>query len=1035
MVNRFTALVAALTLGAIVQTAAWATDLDDYCFRYDFSTGAKVFRGSDAVSKDPLTNTAINSGDREDLTVIAAEGPDGENSAAHPTSRGWSAGDKGQNLTMYGFLNDNDWTFAMSVRPGATQNGVLFSLGRRSVKERKGISICASSDPTKLIIDENKSNGSNAKSRHAQITLDNSIDVSRGFHTVVVVYKKAASGNAGTYSFYVDGVYQKDHTSLNYVFGGGFQFCNTCSGLTTGEVATDTDLNVAFRDVRFYSSAFSSADAKEYAALYPADALRPSASIRAYGVNAIDTGYLAKPTTRIAADFQYVVAETGTRIFGAGNTGSSALGCSLYIQGNNEYAHIFNNGYDWHYSSFQSFKANTRRAYADMNRPTGKTAIWQDGKTTTDNMYGSATVNADIMLPLFAECTGSATQNFSKALIYSIDIQESGTPVHFFAPHYDAMLGACFKDVITGELKGESMASTKTALSYTDGFGSSADYKYEGGTLYAKVYVEPAAAAEGTVTVSSGGMPLMPEADGYYWVAHGTTLTLSATPESGYAFAKWAGEKRIIKSGSVMTATITVGVDKAAQFEARFTPIEIFHASDGGYAASGERSAETTENPNDVDLVVTENAHGFNGVETAGSYMVNGSHSFSATTATSGIYGGTAVGYRLERWNRDAKAWEFVSYGGGNTFAYTNCAANGRMRLTWFWKQTGQVRKYGVGDYIQYDRPAGLLAHFDGILNAGANAAHETSPEAWVDLTGHFNLATNGAPVFSGDAWVADRSSGFSASSDAVKNALAAKAFTLELMISHPSSQTTYEYWTYFGADSSHRQLVVDLRKDSANPLVQGVQYRESGWAKYRSPVAVGTTTKWNERQYLVVVCDSTGATAYCNGTNLVHHTDGGTVNPSQADISVGMCFDKTCPLYTGSEICAVRMTAGALTTWQIDYNNSVDQVRFNGNVTVVNGAVGETGVVGASSAADGVYDIASGTWTITAPEVVEDGHRYKPRLLVETYNASTGKWVATTAKPQWAQSYTVDKSVLGDSRIRLTWTWQKLNGFFIMIR
>lgn len=265
---------AVVAVGVMMPIAAWATDLDAYAFRYDFSSGAKVFRGSDAVSKDPLTNTAINSGDREDLTVIAAEGPDGENSAAHPTSKGWSAGDKGQALTMYDFLNNNDWTFAMSVRPGATQNGVLFSLGRRSVKERKGISICASSDPAKLIIDENKIDGSKVKSRQAQIILDQGIDVSRGFHTVVVVYKKAASGNAGTYSFYVDGVYQKDYKSLNYVFGGGFQFCTTCSGLTTGEVATDTDLNVAFRDVRFYSSAFSSADVKKYAALYPADTLR-----------------------------------------------------------------------------------------------------------------------------------------------------------------------------------------------------------------------------------------------------------------------------------------------------------------------------------------------------------------------------------------------------------------------------------------------------------------------------------------------------------------------------------------------------------------------------------------------------------------------------------------------------------------------------------------------------------------------------------------------------------------------------------------
>ena len=1008
-------------MGTMMPIAARATDLDGYSFRYDFSSGAKVFRGSDAQPTDPL----LNSSDAENMTALAVTGLDGENTAVHPMNSAWSSVNS---TTFYNVLNA-DWTLAMCVSPGSTQNGVLFSLGRRSTNSRKGISICASSDPTKLIIDENKINGSGTKSRNAQITLDNSIDVSRGFHTVVVVYKKPASSNAGTLDFWVDGVYQRSLMTINYGFGGGFQFCSTLSNPTSGEVATTGDLDVAFRDVRFYASAFSSADAKKYAALYPAGTLRKSAFVRAYCVNCVNTGYYVQPKTRISADFQYVETAKQARIFGA----YGDLGCNLYINGSTKFAYAMRDGgAGW--SSFD-VAADTRRRFATLDRTSNSATLYSDGNITSKSLGGTAANTASIKLPLFAEyqTTDEVAINFSKSLIYSVDVQESGVPVHFFAPATNETGAAGFYDVIGGTFHGEAMESPSTALFYSDGFGSAADYKYEDGTLYAKVYVDPAVVAEGTVAVSSGGTPLTPETDGFYWVAYGTTLTLTATPESGYAFAKWVGDKRIIKSGSVTTATITVGIDKAAQFEARFTPIEIFHTSDGGYAASGERSAATTEDPNDVDLVVTENAYGFTGVEAPGSYMVNGSHSFSAATATSGIYGGTAVGYRLERWNRDTKTWVFVSYGGGNTFAYTNCTANGRMRLTWFWKQTGQIRKYGVGDYIQYDRGGSPLAHFDGILNAGANAAHESSPDAWVDLTGHFNLATNGAPVFRGDAWVADRSSGFSASSDAVKNALAAKAFTLELMISHPSSHNTYEYWTYFGADDSHRQLVVDLRKDSPNPLVQGVQYRESGW-KDRSAVAVGTTTKWNERQYLAVVCDSTGATAYCNGTNQVHHTDGGTVNPSQANISVGMSFNKTSPLYNGSEICAVRMTAGALTTWQIDYNNSVDQVRFNGNVTVVNGAVGETGAVGASSVADGVYDISSGTWMITAPEVVADGHRYLAKLLVETYNSSTGEWEATTAMPQWANSYTVDKSVLGDNRIRLTWTWQICTGSIISV-
>ena len=57
------------------------------------------------------------------------------------------------------------------------------------------------------------------------------------------------------------------------------------------------------------------------------------------------------------------------------------------------------------------------------------------------------------------------------------------------------------------------------------------------------------------------------------------------------------------------------------------------------------------------------------------------------------------------------------------------------------------------------------------------------------------------------------------------------------------------------------------------------------------------------------------------------------------------------------------------------------------------------------------------------------------PKLFVEQYNATSGKWEAAMAKPQWTESYVVDKSALGNSRIRLTWTWEMRKGFNIIIK
>jgi hypothetical protein len=359
------------------------------------------------------------------------------------------------------------------------------------------------------------------------------------------------------------------------------------------------------------------------------------------------------------------------------------------------------------------------------------------------------------------------------------------------------------------------------------------------------------------------------------------------------------------------------------------------------------------------------------------------------------------------------------------------------MCLTWFWKQTGTVRRYDVDDYIQYDRKENsLLAHFDGILNAGVNAAHETSPDKWVNLVdGGVNLVKHGDAAFKGDAWVSDGSSCFTNSFENVLKALKDKKFTLEMMISHPNKQNEYEYWAFFG-DGTHRNLSVDFRSNnSKNPLVQGLQYRAAEWNK-KATIANsnGNTTKWNTRQYIAVVCDGNTATAYYDGTNKLHSTTGvSDFTPAPSLIGIGG-FPSVIPancLYSGSEICAVRMTAQAMPLWQIEYNNSVDQVRFYGNVTVKNGLIGDTENVGSSSASDGVYDIASGTWTITAPFYDADGSRFQPILTVETL--INGEWA--NKRRLWTNSYTVDKSAIGDSRIRLTWTWDVPKGLRVIIR
>ena len=298
------------------------------------------------------------------------------------------------------------------------------------------------------------------------------------------------------------------------------------------------------------------------------------------------------------------------------------------------------------------------------------------------------------------------------------------------------------------------------------------------------------------------------------------------------------------------------------------------------------------------------------------------------------------------------------------------------------------VRVYDVDDYAQFGT-ADLLMQLDGVRNVGATAAHATSPATWTDLAGGHTVATNGAPVFSGDAWVADKASYFSTSSTAVKDALAAKSFTLEMMISNPGDQASnsFEYWTFLGDDMSHRQLVVSLRQQNTikNPLVQCVQYRESGW-KDRSQFSASSITSWNTRQYVAVVCDSTGATTYCDGTNQVHQTAGGTVTASQSGITIGARFDGDSPLYAGSEICAIRMTARALTADELLRNSQVDIARFRNEASKgkgnddVNVIVASNAEGGEGTEESGKWYIAEGTHTFTAPATTVIGAKFYTR-------------------------------------------------------
>lgn len=432
----------------------------------------------------------------------------------------------------------------------------------------------------------------------------------------------------------------------------------------------------------------------------------------------------------------------------------------------------------------------------------------------------------------------------------------------------------------------------------------------------------------------------------------------------------------------------------------------------------------------ETNLVVASNVRGLEGVEPSGEYMVNGSWTFMATNMTDGVFAWSPVGYSLEKW--DGSDWVFFKNEEGAFFAYTNCTANGKMRLTWLWQQTGNVKGgYDVGDYIQ----GNLILHFDGIRNAGATADHDSSATTWANLgtlgstydayKTEFASAKGSVGAWDNSGYYFKGKELFKIGNGSNGTQLnLGEKITVQVYSGFNASEQVADYPQFFGSihgSKDRMQLYSYSAKLNFKADANGISTAIS--ADWESPFI---NLVFDAENDIVRLGGETPQSLISGGVDLT------SIDGYSYGIGAGQNNDsRRAARALCGNVHAVRVYKEVLDDWMLAYNNQIDNVRFNGNVTVVNGAVGETGTVGASSVADGVYDIASGTWTVTASEVVKNDKRYKPRLTVETL--TDGEWVKTNRI--WTDSYTIDKSALGADRIRLTWTWEKFSGLIISFR
>ena len=502
--------------------------------------------------------------------------------------------------------------------------------------------------------------------------------------------------------------------------------------------------------------------------------------------------------------------------------------------------------------------------------------------------------------------------------------------------------------------------------------------------------------------------------------------SIIAVPEAAYSFGGSNADNRWFKGvyHSVRIYNVALSTDELQQNhigdEARF-----------------RNEATKGKGNDDVNVVVASNVDGVEGAEECGKwYIPEGTHVFTAPASVMvGKKGYVLAGYTVEEWN--GSAWGAAVTNSGASY---EASSSEKVRLTWLWTEALRGT-YDVDDYVQDN----LFLHFDGIRNAGAADGHATEGTTWKNLVAGQPNAT----ITTGDG------------SDIV-GYWESNGFHL-----NPVDRTDLQEYVYLNSDvdigkTFAIQLVTDIDLSKQSVAKSGIERYPSYFNTYDGSNATGmwTNNKSSTSDTLVGAFDS-----YVSGNRIDLASWEGKYVTMMLSEDAGQAWffqtagdtlpaGETCTVTTspGSKqytwggamnasdtykkipvrgvYHAVRIYTNTLDAAQIQHNRKIDDLRFRGigDITVVNGVVGETGTVGASSVPDGVYNLESDSWTFTASNMKVDGKTYRPHLSVETWSGDA--WVKSSKA--WTGKYTLSRPLA--ARVRLTWTWGIPQGLIISV-
>ena len=339
------------------------------------------------------------------------------------------------------------------------------------------------------------------------------------------------------------------------------------------------------------------------------------------------------------------------------------------------------------------------------------------------------------------------------------------------------------------------------------------------------------------------------------------------------------------------------------------------------------------------------------------------------------------------------------------------------VRLTWNWRVKSRITKirndYDVGDYVQ----DGLVLHFDGIRNAGADVAHDPVATTWVNLgtagdacNAEFDCQMSGSTA--SGSWAAD---GY--------NFVYGGKFAKILDQPALDWQTTVQVVCEAGAKECDYPSLFGSSGDYCNIYTKD----ENGLRICFKPLAKATLAKagW-DGEYVNAIWHGGKYALFC--TTVPEPADWTGTWRGSMDVLKDHTFyiggadwgnDNGTNLrrFTG-KIQAVRVYRRSLSDEELAHNRIVDDARFKGrlpasNVTIVC----ECSELDAAET-PGDY-LVEGTYTFTATTAIDK--RGKTRSVVgytiRTWNGSA--WGAPVTHEGTSYTYTGGAS---PAKVKLKW-------------